>query len=159
MLAKMACETQDSCSIYTSQLQWWKAQQRQTVFPHGSRPQTALSEAVESSSDRFRKVRRRHGPEINPNLALFPHGGRMFMAMGSTCHSFGPAVVLLLFINTSYENLPCRTGFPQTPPFVTSVTYHIRRHTILGKEHQSMCTCVGMHIHVRTCIICAYVFM
>lgn len=43
---------------------------------------------------------------------------------------------------------PVGLGFPQTPPFVPSVIYHIPRHIILGKQHQSMCTCVGMHIHV-----------
>lgn len=62
------CETQDSYSVYTSQLQWWKAQQPQTVFPHGPRPQTALSEAVESSSDRFREegTRPRNKPQPCP---------------------------------------------------------------------------------------------
>lgn len=155
MLAKMACETQDSCSVYTSQLQWWKAQHSQTVFPHGPRPQTALSEAVESSSDRFREVRRRHGPTLPCSHMEAECSWQWVLPVSPLAQLWFCYCSLTLAMKTSHVGL----GFPQTPPFVPSVTYHIPRHIILGKQHQSTCTCVGMHIHVRTYIICAYVFM
>lgn len=94
----------------------------------------------------------------------------MFMAMGSTCHSFGPAVVLPLFINTSYENLPCRTGVPSNTTLcpICHISHSQAHHS--GKTapeyvYMRRCahTCAYMNymrtcIHV-TCILCVCVYV
>lgn len=155
-MAKMACETQDSRSVYTP------SSSNPGQFSHtGPGPRQLSVRQKSPAPTQISEEGKWPRNFINPKLALFPYGGRMFLAMGSTCHSFGPAVVLLLFINTSYENLPCRTGVPSNTTLcpICHISYSQAHHS--GKTaseyvcvHVYVCTC--MYVHV---CICTRVFM